>query len=136
MTTQIISNPARVWAFVNGFSPVQWAPKMKGIGLERNDALAAGVLYEGFNGSNVWMHVAAVPGARWMTREFLNYSFHYPFVEMRAQRISGWVEASNLCARKFDEHLGFTHEATLSGAARDGGDVLIYRMRREDCKYV
>ena len=39
MATQIISNPARVWAFVNEFSPVQWAPKMKGIGQERDDAL-------------------------------------------------------------------------------------------------
>jgi RimJ/RimL family protein N-acetyltransferase len=39
-------------------------------------------------------------------------------------------------ARRLDEHLGFTHEATLRGAAPDGGDVLLYVMRREDCRFI
>jgi RimJ/RimL family protein N-acetyltransferase len=71
-----------------------------------------------------------------MTREYLRYCFHYPVVECGVDRVSGWVEASNEAARRFVEHLGFREEARLKGAARDGGDVILYVMWREDCRYV
>lgn len=132
----IISNPARVWDYVSKTIPVPATSGMKGIGLEKDGRLVAGVLYEGFNGRNVWMHVAAEPGGRWMTREFLRYAFHYPFNEMGVERVSGYVEASNEQARRFDEHLGFVEEARLEGAASDGGDVILYRMWKKDCRYV
>lgn len=109
---------------------------MKGLGLEKDGELVAGVAYEGFNGHNVWMHVAAQPGGKWMTRDFLRYCFYYPFEELKVSRISGYVEASNKHALKFDLHLGFKPEARLSGAASDGGDVVVLVMRRGDCRYV
>jgi RimJ/RimL family protein N-acetyltransferase len=109
---------------------------MKGLGLERDGELVAGVVYEGFNGKNVWMHVAAEPGAKWMTREYLRYCFHYPFNEMGVQRVTGYVEASNELARRFDEHLGFRQEAVMKGAATDGGDVILYVMWKDECRYV
>lgn len=109
---------------------------MRAIGWAAGGALVAGVLYEGFNGFNAWMHVAAVPGARWLRRDYLRACFAYPFRVCGLSRVSGYVEASNLAARRFDEHLGFTEEARLRGAASDGGDVIIYVMRREDCRHV
>lgn len=109
---------------------------MRAIGLRRNGELVAATLYEGFNGRNIWMHVASVPGSRWMTRKYLRACFVYPFLVCGVQRVSGYVNASNAEARRFDEHLGFQLEATLSGAAPDGGDVLIYVMWRKDCRYV
>ena len=135
MTTRIISDPARVWAYVRQQLPVPVVGGMKGLGLERDGELIAGVLYEGFNGVNCWMHVATTPAKKW-TLEYLRYCFYYPFVEVGLQRVSGAVEASNLAARRFDEHLGFKQEAVLHGAASDGGDVILYVMRREDCRYV
>ena len=136
MTARIISDPARVWAYVHQQIPVPIVAGMKGLGLERDGELVAGVLYEGWNGVNVWMHVAAAPGRRWMNKEFLRYCFHYPFNELGCRRVSGSVDASNEEARRFDEHLGFKQEAVLHGAAADGGDVILYVMRREDCRYV
>ena len=136
MGAQIISNPARVWAYVHQYVPVPIVAGMKGLGLERDGELVAGVVYEGYNGVNVWMHVAAAPGRQWMNKEYLRYCFYYPFVEMGCQRVSGSVDASNEDARRFDEHLGFKQEAVLQGAAADGGDVILYVMRREDCRYV
>ena len=136
MATEIISNPARVWEFVSGYIPVPVVSGMKGIGLLRNGVMQAGVLYEGFNGRNVWMHVAAAPGGKWMTREFLRYAFHYPFVEMGVERVSGAVDASNKQAQKLDEHLGFVEETRLNGAAADGGDVILYVMWKKDCRHV
>jgi RimJ/RimL family protein N-acetyltransferase len=136
MSTTIISDPARVWAFVQQQVPVPVVAGMKGLGLERDGELVAGVLYEGWNGVNIWMHVAAAPGKRWMTREYLRYCFYYPFVELGCRRVSGCVEASNEQARRFDEHLGFRQEAVMQGAASDGGDLILYVMRREECRYV
>lgn len=135
MSNKIVSDPARVWAYVREQVPVPIVAGMKGLGLERDGELIAGVLYEGFNGVNVWMHVATSPGKKW-TMEYLRYCFYYPFVEMGCKRVSGYVEASNLAARRFDEHLGFRQEAVLRGAAADGGDVILYVMRREECRYV
>lgn len=133
---RIVSDPARVYSFCKQFIPIPVVSGMKGLGLERDGELIAGVVYEGYNGTNVWMHVAAEPGARWMTRDYLRYCFYYPFVELGCKRVSGYVEASNTEARRFDEHLGFKREAVLEGAATDGGDVILYVMRREDCRYV
>jgi len=106
------------------------------IGLAVDDKIVAGVLFDGFSGTNVWMHVAAAPGARWMTRAYLLACFVYPFNICRVKRISGYVNASNLAARRFDEHLGFKEEARLTGAAPDGGDVIIYAMWRKDCRFI
>lgn len=109
---------------------------MTGIGLRKHGELVAGVIYEGFNGRNVWMHVGAVPGRSWLNRAYLTACFAYPFAQLGVDRVSGWVYASNLDARRFDEHLGFQEEARLTGAAPDGGDVLIYAMRKKDCRFI
>ncbi len=127
------ADAVRVLRFVQQHTPLAACANMTGIGLERDGELVAGVIYEGYNGHNVWMHVA-IPGR--ITPAFLRYAFHYPFIELSCARVSGYVEASNAKARQFDEHLGFKPEATLRGAASDGGDVILYRMTREDCRYV
>jgi len=134
--SKIVFDTRRIFDFVQQRNPLSWIEGCKGIGLERDGELIAGVIYEGFNGTNIWMHVAAVPGARWMTREYLRYCFHYPFIELGCRYVRGYVEASNHAARRFDEHLGFTQAAVLPGAATDGGDVILYVMPKEGCRYV
>lgn len=124
---------SRVLEFVQKYVPLAFVSNMTAVGLERDGELIAGVIYEGFNGHNVWMH-CAIPGR--LTREFLHYCFEYPFLELGCKRVSGYVEASNAKARRFDEHLGFKPEARLRGAASDGGDVILYVMTREGCRYV
>lgn len=104
------------------------------IGLEQNDSLIAGVVYSDYNGSNVSMHVGAI-GKRWMTREYLWFCFYYPFEQMKVKRITGVVDEGNQQARQFDEHLGFKLETRLKDAGRSG-DLLIYRMLKEDCRFL
>lgn len=136
MTTRLISNPARVYDFVSQYMPMAMVAGMKGVGLEKDGELIAGALYEGFNGQNVWAHLAGKPGKRWMNRQFLWYGFHYPFNEMGVKRISGYVNASNTEARRLNEHFGYQEEARLKGAAPDGGDVILYVMWRENCRFL
>lgn len=126
----------RVYAFVAPRAKLFRTEGAQAIGWEVDGVIVAGVVYDGFNGNNVFMHVAAIDGASWLTRKYLKACFLYPFEQLKVSRITGFVEASNFAARKFDEHLGFTKEAVLKGAASDGGDVILYVMRREGCRYV
>lgn len=104
------------------------------LGLEENGQLIAGVVFDYYNGASICMHIAAV-GKRWMVREYLWYSFHYPFNELKVKRITGLVGAKNMEARRFDEHLGFKLETVLKDAHPDG-DLLVYRMFKEDCRFI
>lgn len=128
---------SQVLPFVQGLVPgLSRSEGMRAIGLRQAGELVAGVLYEGFNGRNMWIHVAAVPGAKWLVRDYLSACFRYPFEVCGVDRLSGYVNASNMEARRFDEHLGFKEEARLRGAAPDGGDVIIYVMWKKDCRHV
>lgn len=109
---------------------------MRAIGLRRDGELVAGAVYEGFNGRNIWVHLAGLPGRSWLNRGFLQAGFRYPFDMCGVDRLSGYVNASNADARRFDEHVGFTEEARLKGAAPDGGDVILYVMWRKDCHFL
>jgi RimJ/RimL family protein N-acetyltransferase len=109
---------------------------MRAIGLRRNGELVSGSIYEGFNGHNVWVHLASIPGGHWLNRMYLRAAFTYVFVQLGCSRLSGYVNASNVEACRFDEHIGFKEEARLKGAAPDGGDVILYVMWRGDCRYV
>jgi len=106
------------------------------IGLIDDDGQPMAVAcFDNYNEANINMHIAAVPGKRWLTREFLWYCFFYPFEQLKVKRITGIVASNNAAARRFDEHLGFTLEATLKDA-HPGGDLLVYCMTREQCRWL
>lgn len=139
-TINVTADFDQVYGFVTQYIPLCRSEGQTGLALTKDDEIVCGVVYDDYSVSNIWMHVAALPGRRWLTKEsYLRFTytcFHYPFIQLGVKRVSGWVEASNAEARRFDEHLGFKQEAVLQGAARDGGDVIIYVMHRKDCRYV
>lgn len=104
------------------------------IGLWDDEGPVAACLYESYNGRSILGHLTGV-GRKWMNREFLWFCFYYPFEQLRVDKILGIVESDNLDARRLDEHLGFTLEATLKEAAPNG-DLLIYSMTRDQCKWL
>lgn len=104
------------------------------IGLSEDGNLVAGVLYEDFNGANVMITVAA-EGKNWLNREFLWFSFYYPFEQLKCKRITALIVSSNQDSIRFCEHLGFVHEATLKDA-HPSGDILVFRMLKEDCRWL
>lgn len=109
-----------------------WGEWCEAIGLE-DDGLLAVVVYNLYSGSDIAMHIAAVPGRRWMTREFLRVAFRYPFVQLGCRRVSGYVPASNTDAQRFDEHLGFAREGLMRHALPDD-DIIVYGMLREEAR--
>lgn len=106
----------------------------QGLGLTENGGLIAGVVYNEYNHVNMNMHVAAI-GKRWLTREFLWACFDYPFNQAGCRRITAFIEDENKEAIRFDEHLGFKYEARMKDAYING-DILLYVMRREDCRWL
>lgn len=132
---RLVYELASVLAFVKEHTPVLASEGMQGIGLERDGALCAGVLFERFNGQTVWMHVAGV-GHNWLTRRFMQAASRYPFVQLGVRAVRAAIAASNERSIRLVKHLGFLPEAKLRGAASDGGDVVIFVGRREWCRYV
>lgn len=104
------------------------------IGLLDDNRIVAGCLFSDYNGASVMLHCAG-EGKKWLNREFLWYTFHYPFEELVVNKIISPVESTNSQCRKFIEHIGFSVEATLKHASPKG-DLLIYTMDRLACRWL
>lgn len=112
-----------------------WGEWYQAIGLERDGEAIAACIFNCYSGADIAMHIAAIPGRRWMVREFLRACFTYPFAQLGVRRVSGFVPAKNLDAQRFDEHLGFVREGLMRHALHDD-DVIVYGMIKEDCRWV
>lgn len=132
---EVVSDVNGALEFVNRFYGLPRSSNMQGIVNKKDGETIGAVVFEDFNGTNVFMHVAGKPGKKWVTKEFLYWTFAYPFEQLKCRRVTGTVNADNLEARKFNEHLGFKLECTLKEAGPKGQDVLVYVMFRDDCRY-
>lgn len=112
-----------------------WGEWYQALGLERDGELQAVVVYNLYSGADIAMHVAAVPGGRWMTRSFLRAVFRYPFVQLGCRRVTGYVPASNAVALRFDLHLGFQPEGRMREALENGEDVIVLGMLERECRW-
>lgn len=101
--------------------------------LDKNGQLMAGVLFDSWNGSNIMQHIAGE--GNWATPWFLGMIFHYPFVQLGAKRTTAAICSTNLNVRRLVEHMGFEYETVLKKATKRG-DLLIYVMWPEKCKYL
>lgn len=136
MSTIVTDRPDEVAKFVAervGVRDVEHFGLYQALGVEQDGKLVSGFVLTDFNGVNGWVHIATDVA---LSRHFLWVGFDYIFNHCKCQRISGWVEASNTEALKLDLHLGYTVEAILKGAARDGGDVYVLRMFKDECRWL
>ncbi len=106
----------------------------QGIGIEKDGKLTCGVLFEGYNGKSIQIHVAIEPGAR-MTREWLFVLFDYAFRQLGVNKIIGVVDSTNEAALRFDKHIGFVEEAVIADAGKHG-DMHILTMTRQQCRFL
>lgn len=137
MKTVIYGQDARVKAWVAPqVAETSFENTAVGIGLEQDGELIAGVVFNMYTGPGISIHVAAVPGKRWMTRDYLFRTFAYPFLQLNCFRITGLVRTDNLDAQRFNEHLGFKREGLLRRACDDGTDMIVYGMLKEECRWL
>lgn len=104
--------------------------------MEEDGRIIAVAMYERDNGTSVMTHIAAEPGRRWMTKEFLRAIFDYPFRQLGVSKVIGFVDGDNDDAMRFDLHLGFECEAVLRGAGAGGCDLHLLTMTRQQCRFL
>ena len=137
MKTTIYGQDNRVADFVTSHvDDVEFLGKINTLGVEQDGELIAGVVFENYTGSSISMHVAALDGRNWLSKEFLFRTFAYPFLQLDCNRVTGLVRADNAKAQKFDEHIGFIKEGVLRKGATDGTDYIIYGMLKEECRWL
>lgn len=131
----LFGQDAQVGPWVMAAAGGIWREGAPTIGLLRQGRLSAGLVYENYNGRNVFVHYR-VEGAHAGTRDFLWAAFHYPLVQLGCERITGLIAAGNARSRALAENLGLELEATMHGAAADGSDLLIYVMWKARCRWL
>lgn len=137
MKTTIYGQDARVLDFMDKHLPdCKFNGSENTLGVEQNGELLAGVVFEGYTGSSISIHVAALEGRLWLSKEFLFRVFAYPFLQLECNRVTGLVRVDNPKAQKLDEHLGFIREGVMRKGATDGTDYIIYGMLKEECRWL
>jgi len=109
----------------------EWIPGHgKTIGWWNGERITAGYVFSQYNGRNIFVDYA-VEGS-YLPKDLLYAVGAYTFVQLHCTRLTLTTEESNVPSVKICYKLGATLEATLKGAARDGGDILIFRLT-PDC---
>lgn len=112
------------------------SPEARALGVIKGGHLVAGVVYERWNGIHVEASIAAVPGSPWADRRTLFSLFWYPFGQLGCRAITVAVPLSNLPSLNLATKLGFTRQAIVPFAARDGGPLIVLQAYRETCKWI
>jgi RimJ/RimL family protein N-acetyltransferase len=108
---------------------------MRGIVQLRDNKVIGAAVFDNFTTHNCFLHCASDGSKRWLTRWALHEIFKYIFITSGMERCTVWVEADNPASRALVQGLGFTLEAVLHKAGRNGVDVLLYKMFRQECRY-
>jgi RimJ/RimL family protein N-acetyltransferase len=107
-----------------------WSTDFRALARVVDGEIVGCVGFEGFNGRSVRLHMA---GARsgWITREFIQRAFRYPFVTLDLPMVFGVVPSGNTTALEIDRRLGFKELLYIPGAHADGG-LHFLQLTRDD----
>ena len=108
-------------------------PDAIAIGLEKDGQIVVGVVFDHYNRASIAMHVAVEPG--YIDRDFIRFVFGYAFGQLRAKKVIGFVDSSNVKALEFDRKLGFVQEAVIKDAS-PGGDLIFLTMTADQCRWL
>ena len=110
-----------------------WTPENSStIGWIENGQIVAGVWYEDFNGKSITCHIA-IEGQ--MTKSYLAFIFHYPYIQLGVEKLIGPVKSNNHQSIEFVKKLAFKEEARLLGVFPDA-DLLFFTMSKDDCRFL
>ena len=101
------------------------------IGLERDEELVAGVIYENWNHKSIWCHIA-VEGR--LTPKYLAAIFDYPFNICQVDKIIVPVGSENDESLRLVKKMGFVEEGRIKDGRPDG-DIVFLTLARDSCRY-
>ncbi len=129
------------WNLVHGDHVGRWVaeringtfyPGSVAIGLCHGNNIAAGVLYEHWNGRSIVAHMVA---SGRLTPAFLAAIFDYAYNVCGVHKVILPVASTNAKSGKFVRKLGFTQEAHIRDASPEG-DIVFYTLEKCNCRYL
>ncbi len=106
---------------------------MSAIGWVRDKKLVAGVAFENWTGTNLTVHQRHDAPC---TKSFWKAVADYCFVKSGCRRITGPVGSTNEKAIRLNKKIGFEVEATLKEAGKDGEDILLMVLWKQNCRFL
>lgn len=101
---------------------------------ERNGRILGMVAYDGWLPNACAMHVAiSEPIA---VRRLLRPAFGIPFLECKLGIVLAWVLGTNERSLHLVRHLGFKETHRIRDGWEKGVDLVLFEMRRENCKWI
>lgn len=91
--------------------------------------------YTSFLGKTCQIHVVNF-NKKYTPRKLLWATFDYPFRQLGLEALIGIVNSKNELAMKYDQNLGFKEVHRFEGMHDDGGDIVIFEMKKADCRFI
>lgn len=129
---EVIAGPAAVW-YVQHMAKYNFGPDAVGFAVMENSILIGGVVLSECNGANVFIHIAG--DGPWLCKKLAYAVFDYAFNVLNVKRITSFVNDDLPQAERLNKLVGFTLEHTMPDA-HVNGDTYIYRMLRNECRWV
>lgn len=91
--------------------------------------------FDSFIGKTCQIHVVNRK-KKYTPKALLKAVFEYPFEKIGIEMLLGVVNGNNKEAMRYDRHLGFKEINRLEGMHEDGGDIVLFAMKKEDCRFI
>ena len=91
--------------------------------------------YTSFLGKTCQIHVVNF-NKKYTPRKLLWAAFDYPFNQAGVETLIGIVNSNNDLAMKYDQNLGFKEVYRFEGVHDEGGDVVVFEMKKQDCRFI
>lgn len=108
--------------------------KARGIECVNESGIVGQVAYDQWTENACMGHVAVEVAAAW--RRILSPAFQYPFVQANKGLILTLVNSTNERSLRLMDRLGFRKAHTIEDAVRVGEHLILFEMRREDCRFL
>lgn len=122
--------------FLFHFAQVHPSADLKLMGWVTDDTLQIVVGFSGFVGKICQAHVAMRPGFRFSPKQMLRAVFEYAFNDAKREMVIGLVNSANNAAMIYDRRLGFRELLRLPGMHDDGGDLVVFGLRKDECRFI
>ena len=91
--------------------------------------------FDSFLGKTCQIHVVNF-NKKYTPRKLLSAVFEYAFITAGRETLIGIVNSNNTDAMKYDQHLGFKEAYRFEGMHDDGGDIVVFEMKKADCRFI
>ena len=109
-----------------------WPERSVAIGLERDEKLVAGTIFENWNGQSVVCHIT------WekVTPAYVAAVYDYAYNVAGVDKIIGPISSNHTRALALVSKMGFSEEARIKDAAHDSGDIVLMTQTPDKCRFL